>query len=182
MDTTSTSTTSSASTANRVTTGAPGDASAPDPQRDLVFEREVDLPAERIWAAWTQPSNLLHWFTPAPWTTVGCEIDLRPGGLFRTVMRSPEGQEHDNTGCYLELVENRRLVWTDALGPGYRPREKPFITASIELTPSADGTTTSYRAVARHASVEDCARHEAMGFREGWGEALDQLVAHMKKE
>ncbi|HEY2939715.1 MAG TPA: SRPBCC domain-containing protein [Gaiellaceae bacterium] len=37
---------------------------------------------ELVWMAWTQPEHLKKWFTPAPWTTVDCEIDLRPGGVF----------------------------------------------------------------------------------------------------
>ena len=93
-----------------------------DPSLDLVLERVVDVPPHLIWKAWTEPEHLVKWFTPKPWTTVDCEIDLRPGGLFRTVMRSPEGQNHENIGCYLDLVVNSRLVWTDMLGPGYRPR------------------------------------------------------------
>jgi hypothetical protein len=56
--------------------------------------------------------------TPAPWTTVDCEIDLHSGGIFRTVMRSPEGQTFPNIGRYLEVVENERLVWTNAVAPG----------------------------------------------------------------
>jgi len=87
----------------------------PDPKLDLVFERIVDVPRELIWTAWTTPEQLKQWFTPAPWKTVDCEIDLRPGGLFRTVMRSPEGQEFPGVSCYLEIVENERLVWTNAL-------------------------------------------------------------------
>jgi uncharacterized protein YndB with AHSA1/START domain len=86
---------------------------------DLVLERVVDVPRELVWAAWTRPEHIKKWFTPAPWTTVDCEIDLRPGGIFRTVMRSPEGQEHSGAGCYLEIVPNEKLVWTSALGPGY---------------------------------------------------------------
>ncbi|GJI87352.1 hypothetical protein RugamoR1_05150 [Rugamonas sp. R1(2021)] len=54
----------------------------------------------------------MHWFTPAPWTTLEAECDLRPGGLFRSVMAGPNGERHDNFGCYLEVVENRRLTWT----------------------------------------------------------------------
>ena len=85
-----------------------------DPRLDLVLERVVEVPPELVWKAWTEPEHLKRWFTPLPWTTVECEIDLRPGGIFRTVMRSPEGQDHPNMGCYLEVVPNRRLVWTDA--------------------------------------------------------------------
>ena len=93
----------------------------PDPDLDLVLEREVDVPPDRVWAAWTQPEQLKRWFAPAPFTTTDCEIDLRPGGIFRTVMRSPEGEEFAGDGCFLEVVESRRLVWTSALGPGFRP-------------------------------------------------------------
>ena len=51
-----------------------------------------------------------------------CEIELRPGDMFRTVMHSPEGRDFPNVGCYLETVRPEKLVWTTALGLGYRPR------------------------------------------------------------
>ena len=145
---------------------------------DLVLERVVDVPAERVWRAWTTPEHLKKWFTPAPWTTVDCEIDLWPGGKFRTVMRSPEGQEFPNEGCYLEIVENRKLVWTGALAPGYRPRDNsafPFVfTAIISLEPQ--GTGTKYTAHVLHTDAAGRKKHEEMGFHNGWGKALEQLV------
>src|SRR5258705_2960462 len=88
---------------------------------DLVLERVVDVPRELVWAVWTKPEHIKQWFTPAPWTTVDCEIDLRPGGAFRTVMRSPEGEDFANVGCYLEIDPGRKLVWTDALDAGFPP-------------------------------------------------------------
>jgi uncharacterized protein YndB with AHSA1/START domain len=151
----------------------------PDPRLDLVLERIVDAPRELVWSAWTTPEHVKKWFTPAPWTTVDCEIDLRPGGIFRTVMRSPEGQEHPNVGCYLEVLKHEKLVWTDALAPGYRPAKNPFFTAIITLEPQGKGT--KYTAIAIHKDEEDCKKHETMGFRDGWGKALDQLVAVVKK-
>ena len=51
-----------------------------DPELDLTIEREVDISPAQLWAAWTQPEHLTHWFTPAPWTTTLAEVDLRPGG------------------------------------------------------------------------------------------------------
>ncbi len=153
----------------------------PDPNLDLFFERDVDVPLERVWAAWTQPELITQWFTPAPWVTAECDIELRPGGRFRTLMRSPEGEEFDNTGCYLEVVENQRLVWTGLLGPGYRPMPDsgpvPF-TAVITLEPTASGTR--YSALAIHGTPDVCARHAELGFHDGWGTALDQLVALAK--
>lgn len=136
--------------------------------------------------AWTIPEHLKKWFTPVPWKTVDCEIDLRPGGMFRTVMRSPEGQEFPNVGCYLEIVENEKLVWTNALAPGYRPSNSPgampcdtfFFTAVIALEPRGNGT--KYTALVIHGDEDARKKHEEMGFHDGWGKALDQLVAVAK--
>ncbi|MPZ20765.1 MAG: polyketide cyclase [Luteitalea sp.] len=155
----------------------------PNPKLDLVLERIVDVPRELVWAAWTTPDHIKKWFTPAPWTTVDCEIDLHPGGIFRTVMRSPEGQQYPHVGCYLEVIENEKLVWTVALGPGYRPSnrtsEVPSFTAVITLAPHGNGGT-KYTALAMHGDEEDRRRHDEMGFQDGWGKALEQLVALAK--
>jgi uncharacterized protein YndB with AHSA1/START domain len=151
-----------------------------DPTLDLELEREVDVPPELVWRAWTTAELIPHWFAPKPYETPVCEIDLRPGGKFRTVMRSPEGEEFDGTGCFLEIIPNERLVWTSALGPGYRPQAGPMpFTAIIELQPAGVGGTR-YRAIAVHQSPEDTKQHAEMGFVDGWGAALDQLVALVK--
>jgi len=151
-----------------------------DPMLDLVLERIVPVRPELVWKAWTEPEHLKRWFTAAPWTTVNCQIDLRPGGIFSTTMRSPDGVvQPPSAGCYLEVVKQERLVWTDALAPGYRPSAKPFMTAMILLEPRETGTR--YTAIAIHADQATRKRHEDMGFHHGWSAALDQLVALMKE-
>jgi uncharacterized protein YndB with AHSA1/START domain len=155
-----------------------------NPDLDLVLERVVDVTPEEVWRAWTEPELLKQWFTPAPWRTAHVEVDLRPGGIFRTVMRGPEGEEFDGTGCYLEIVENRRLVWTCALGPGYRPQQPPeggfLFSAMIALEPVGSGCR--YTATVIHGDAESKAKHGEMGFVDGWGTALNQLVELMKRE
>lgn len=84
----------------------------PDTRLDLSFTRVVDVPRSLVWRAWTEPERLMPWFCPLPWKTIDCEIDLRPGGIFRTTMQSPEGGEFPNAGCYLEVLPNEKLVWT----------------------------------------------------------------------
>ena len=152
----------------------------PDPKLDLVLERVIDVPPELVWKAWTTPEHLLPWFCPKPWTTIDVEIDLSPGGIFRSVMRSPEGKEFPNVGCYLEVVPFERLTWTDALLPGYRPSPEPFFTAVLTLEPAGKGTR--YVATAIHRDEAGSKKHKEMGFYQGWGTVVDQLVEYIKKE
>ncbi len=160
-----------------------------NPELDLVFERIVDVPPELVWKAWTIPEHLMKWFCPLPWKTVECEIDLHPGGKFYSVMQSPEGQRFPHTGCYLEVVENAKLTWTTALEPGFRPARQPEATpghecAEFHFTATVSfekyGKGTKYTAIAMHADNSTRLKHEQMGFEEGWGKALEQLVAMVK--
>jgi uncharacterized protein YndB with AHSA1/START domain len=142
---------------------------------DLVLTRIVAAPRSLIWKAWTTPEHLVKWWAPKPITTPECEMDVRPGGLFRTLMRAPDGKEYPTQGCFLDVVENERLVFTDALQAGWRPSRQPFFTAIITLEDVAGGTR--YTATAMHKDDADREKHEAMGFSQGWGKCLDQLVA-----
>jgi uncharacterized protein YndB with AHSA1/START domain len=148
-------------------------------ERELKLERVVDAPRELIWKCWTEPEHLKHWFTPRPWLTTGCKIDLRVGGEFFTMMQSPDGGDFPNHGVYLEIVQNRRLVFTDAYTAGWQPSENPFFTAIVEFEDAGAGKT-KYTAHARHWTIENAKKHEEMGFHDGWAKALEQLVEHAK--
>lgn len=150
-----------------------------DPKLDLAIERIIDVPRELVWKAWTMPEHLRRWFTPKPWTVHECEVDLRPGGTFRTLMRSPEGEESLINGCYLEVIPNERLVWTDALLPGFRPAAKPFLTGVLLLEPHGRAGTR-YTAMAIHSDQETRDAHEKMGFYDGWGAVTDQMIELIK--
>lgn len=148
-----------------------------DPARDLLLERETPVAADALWRGWTDPALLQQWFCPAPWRVTEVEMDVRPGGAFRTVMEGPDGARQDEpAGCFLEVVPGRRLVWTDGLGPGYRPRANGFLTAIVTFEPLAGGGTR-YRVLCRHADAAAAQQHADMGFEAGWGAAFDQLVA-----
>ncbi len=160
-----------------------------DSRLDLSFTRIVDVPKELVWRAWTEPALLMPWFCPLPWKTIDAEIDLRPGGIFRTTMQSPEGKLFPNAGCYLEIIPQAKIVWTNALLPGFRPsapsptcgdEEVNFnFTAMVEMADHANGTR--YTAIVIHADEAGCKQHAAMGFEGGWGMALDQLVEMIKR-
>ena len=146
-----------------------------NPDRDLVLTRIFDAPREKVYRAWTDPQLLPKWFAPLPWTTPFAKLDVRAGGANRITMRSPEGVDHPNSGIYLEVVPNEKLVFTDAYSEAWIPSAKPFMT--VILTFEDQGGKTKYTATVRHWSQEDRDAHEKMGFHEGWGVATDQLAA-----
>jgi uncharacterized protein YndB with AHSA1/START domain len=152
-----------------------------NPELDLVLERVVDIPKHLLWKAWTTPELIKQWFAPLPWTTVECQLELFPGGRMLTTMRSPEGQEFPGEGCVLELVENQRYVWTSSLVAGFRPSSNEF-SMTVVLTFEDHPKGAKYRAHAMHKNAAERKKHEEMGFIQGWGICLDQLVALMKKE
>ncbi len=147
--------------------------------RELVLERVFDAPREKVYRAWTEPKLLKQWFAPLPWSTPGAALDVRPGGSSLIVMRDPEGKDYPSQGVYLEVVENEKLVFTDAFTSAWAPSEKPFMTAIVTFEDLGDGRTR-YMARARHWTVEDRETHEKMGFHEGWGQCADQLAELLK--
>lgn len=150
---------------------------SPSPQHpnDLVLTRLLAAPADKLFRCWTDTALLKQWFVPSPWTIARAEVDLRPGGGSLIVMRDPDGKEYPNAGVYLEVIPNRRIVFTDAYTAGWVPSAKPFFTAIVTFEP--EGTQTRYTAIARHWTEEARQQHEAMGFHTGWGICADQLEA-----
>jgi len=147
--------------------------------RELVLTRIFDAPPEKVFRAWTEPELIKQWFAPLPWTTPYAETDVRPGGSNLITMRSPEGEDYPNPGVYLEVVENERLVITDAYTRAWEPSEQPFLT--MILTFEDLGGKTRYTARVLHWSVADRERHEQMGFHAGWGQAADQLAELLRR-
>jgi len=143
--------------------------------RELVLTRLMDAPPDKVYRASTEPELVKQWFAPAPWTIARAEMDVRPGGASLVVMRSPEGNEMPCPGVFLEVVPNRRLVFTDAYTGAWQPSAKPFMT--VIVTFEDEGGKTRYTARALHWTVDDREAHEKMGFHQGWGQCADQLAA-----
>jgi uncharacterized protein YndB with AHSA1/START domain len=147
--------------------------------RDLILTRIIAAPPEKVFQAWTDPVLLKQWFTPPPWTTPAAEMDVRPGGSSLIVMRGPNGTEVPNRGVYLEVVENERLVFTNAYTEAWEPSEKPFMTVILTFEDEDGGT--KYTALVRHWKIADREAHEKMGFHTGWPIATEQLAALVEK-
>jgi uncharacterized protein YndB with AHSA1/START domain len=160
-----------------------GAETVPTAERELVLTRIIDAPREKVFRAWTDPELLKQWFAPLPYTTPVAELDVRPGGANLIVMRGPEGNDMPNRGVYLDVVENERLVFTDAYTKAWEPSEKPFMTVILTFENAGENERggTRYTARVRHWTVADREAHEKMGFHQGWGLCADQLASLVVK-
>jgi uncharacterized protein YndB with AHSA1/START domain len=82
--------------------------------REIAITRVLDATRELVFDAFTNPEHLPHWFGPRDWTLTACEIDLRPSGRWRYVMRGPGGQEIVMSGVYREIKRPERLIYTES--------------------------------------------------------------------
>ncbi|MDT0303852.1 SRPBCC domain-containing protein [Streptomonospora wellingtoniae] len=150
-----------------------------NPELDLALERIIRAPRARVWSAWTDPSRLEQWWVPAPSRCRVDRLDPRPGGAFVTRL-SEDGAAFvpHLDACFLAVDEPERIVFTNAVDGTWRPASSvPFaMTATITLNEHPDGT--DYRILVRHGAPEDRARHEKLGFAEGWGTVATQLAAY----
>lgn len=144
-------------------------------RHELVLTRDIAVTPQQVWQAWTSPEIVKQWFCPKPWQTVECEIDLKPGGRFYTCMQGPNGENVGGEGCILIVEENYCFAWTDCLQPGFYPASEPFMTAILTVE-ELGNQQSRYTATVKHKNAEDKKRHEEMGFFDGWGTALTQLV------
>ena len=83
-------------------------------QRELVITRIFEAPRSLVFKAWTEPERIKQWWGPRGFVTLSCELDFRPGGVWRTRSRAPEGTEHAEHGVFRVIVEPERLVFTQA--------------------------------------------------------------------
>jgi len=147
-----------------------------DPKTDLSFTRTLAAPRQLIWECWTDPTHIPHFFVPAPHKVTFVDIDLRVGGRFNTTF-DVDGHLMNNTGVYLDVVPQEKLVFTDAYTEGWKPAPEPFMTAILLFSDAANGGTT-YTAIARHRTPDICKSHADMGFFDGWGTAATQLEVY----
>jgi uncharacterized protein YndB with AHSA1/START domain len=108
----------------------------------LDITRRFPVAPEAVWRAWTDPQALSRWFGPGEMDTViRAELDVRVGGRYRIAFRMPDGQEHDVSGEYQEVVANRRLQFTWA----WKSTPERVSLVTIELVPIAQGCAMNFR-------------------------------------
>jgi len=157
-------------------------------EREIVISRTFNAPPEKLFDAWTVPKLFVQWWGPFPQDDPVAEMDVRPGGAFRWVVRSPQGTEYPMTGTYTEIVRPERLVYTLSVNEHPRswlqqvndlrhvPKESrvPDQLVSVTFVKARDKTRLTITTLFDSADTADAFRE--MGMEQGWSKSLDRLA------
>ena len=140
--------------------------------RELVITRIIDAPRALVFKAWTDPKHVVQWWGPHGFTNPVCEMDVRPGGVWRMVMRGPDVVEYPNKGVFREIVEPERLVFTY----GLENEELSHESLATVTFAEHEGKTK----LTMHQTLLDLAKARE-GASEDWTESLDRLAEYLAK-
>jgi uncharacterized protein YndB with AHSA1/START domain len=132
----------------------------------LTLKRRLNAPPAKVYAAWTDPKKISQWMGPEGVTAVSCESDPRVGGRYRFIMRGPDGEIHNVSGEFREVVPNEKLVFTWAWIS--TPERASLVT--VLLKPDGEGTLLT---LMHEQFFDEPARDR---HQHGWSGALDKLA------
>jgi uncharacterized protein YndB with AHSA1/START domain len=137
----------------------------------LTLKRKLSAPAEKVFAAWTDPEKIIHWFGPAETAdgSVRADMDVRVGGRFRISFKGQDGEYHEVGGTYREVVPNERLVFSWAWHS--TPERESLVT--ITLKPDGDATMLTLH---HERFFDEKARD---GHERGWSGTLEKLARYL---
>ena len=153
-------------------------------QDELIIERSFDAPVDVVWLMWTDPNHFKQWYGPDGAVIRSAQMDLQVGGARRVSMEvvTPNGpMQMWFTGEHREVVENRRLVYTESMSD-----EHGNVLSATDLgMPAGHPTTTEVR-----VELEDLGARTKMVMTHvgiagdspgaaGWTMAFDKLGARL---
>lgn len=139
---------------------------------EIRLTRTFDAPRALVWEAMTRPEHVARWWGPRGTTSEHSATDFRPGGTWRVVLRSPDGQESPFTGVYREVVPPERVVRTFVYDVD------PFrdLEAVETLTLVEHRGRTTVAVTVRHRTTEARDGHLNSGMEWGAGQSYDRLA------
>ncbi|SNY37164.1 SRPBCC domain-containing protein [Paractinoplanes atraurantiacus] len=153
-----------------------------NPDLDLTLQRVIRAPRATVWRAWTDPSRFAKWWIPAPTVCRVDRLEARPGGALLTRM-SDDGAAFvpHMDAIFLVADDLERLVFTNAVDSAWRPATPQPVAMTAEITFADHPDGTDYRILVRHGDPAARARHEHLGFLDGWGTVTSQLAKEVEQ-
>jgi uncharacterized protein YndB with AHSA1/START domain len=135
----------------------------------LNVKRRFNAPPAKVFQAWTDAEKVKRWMGPGEVVVLSAENDARSGGRYRWVMRAPNGEEHDVSGVYREVVPNEKLVFTWAW------KSTPECESLVTVTFKQDGDGTIMTLTHEQFFDEDARDRHQMG----WNGAMEKLEKYL---
>ena len=139
-------------------------------ERSLVIKRTFDVPRDLVWKVWSDAEQAKQWWGPNGYTAPVVELDTRPGGKWRAMMRSPEGKELWQHGVYREIAPPEKVSFT------YVWDEDPHHEMLITIVFAARGNKTEMT----FRQDEFRSLEERDGHKDGWSQSFDRFEAYLK--
>jgi uncharacterized protein YndB with AHSA1/START domain len=146
---------------------------------ELIVIRILDASPETVFHAWTDPKQMARWWGPNCFTNPVCELDPRPGGAWRIVMRAPDGVEYECGGIYREVVPPERLVFSNN---AFDHEGKVLLEGVTSVTFAAQGGKTKLTLETRMIGKVSYAAQMLAGMEAGWNQSLDRLTDLVAKD
>ena len=140
-------------------------------QREIEITRLFDVPVDLVYAAWTEPRHVINWWGPHGFTNPECEMDVRSGGIWRIVMRGPDGVDFPSVFTYTEVVPGVRIVFKQHV----EFNGVHVLDGLTSVTFAAEGKKTRLTVNSRSTAVVEMAAMMLQGMYIGWTQTVDRL-------
>ena len=144
-------------------------------RREVLLTRVVEAPRDLVFAMWTDAKHLARWWGPKGYSNPVCEVDARPGGVMKIVMRAPDGAEHPMIATFQEVIVPERLVFAATAMDKAGARQLEVHTTVTFTAEAGDRTTVTV--AAQGVGFVDAAIQMLGGMEQGWSQSLDRLAA-----
>lgn len=157
-------------------------------EHPIIITRLFNAPRDLFYKVWTQPEHIEKWWDPEGMTTKVLEHDFKVGGSWKYVMKSPDGKEYPVLGVFKEIIENEKVVTTDAFGDEFEAYQQQALDMGYKL-PKIDSISAMFEEVdkktkltliIKHPTSEDKELHENMKVAEGWNSSFNCLDQHLE--
>ena len=142
-------------------------------EREIVISRVFDAPRELVWEVWTDPKHVVKWWGPRGFSTTITTMNVKPGGVWKHVMRGPDGTEYPNESIFTEVVKPERIVYTHGGGKKDGPEVQFVATWSFDVV-EENKTRLTLRQVYPSAEMRDTTV-QVYGVVEGGKQCLARL-------
>ena len=137
----------------------------------LTLKRRFDAPPHLLYAAWTNPAQIMKWFGPEGGTMTHAEADVRTGGRYAMEFYTEDGEDHHVSGVYREVVPNEKLVFTWM----WRTMPERQSLVNVFIKPDGNGTLLT---LIHEQFLDEPARDRHLS---GWTGTLEKLAKHLNQ-